>query len=87
MLDRYERQVAIHSEIWSYPAPPLPQNSDPWSVRRQVIGRLAEWLFPTWYDHQIARLLNEVGVQTEQGGKWYPQRVAYSRTRYGRRVA
>jgi hypothetical protein len=56
-------------------------------VRRCAIGELAAYLFTTWFDWEIARLLNEIGVRTEQGGSWYAQRVTDYRRTCGRRAA
>jgi hypothetical protein len=84
---RYQEQAARFLEIWKRPAPPLPQQTDPWHLRRRAIGRLAAHLFHTWYDWEIARLLTELGVRSDQSGTWYPQRVAYYRRAYGRPAA
>jgi hypothetical protein len=67
--------------------PPLPDPQAPWHQRRIQIGRLADRLFGTWYDWQIARLLNENGVRTHTGCTFYPQLVAYYRRAYGRKAA
>ncbi len=53
-LDQRERLSLVGVHL-----PPLPDPQAPWRQRRVQIGRLADRLFGTWYDWQIARLLNE----------------------------
>lgn len=67
--------------------PPLPDPQAPWGQRRVQIGRLADRLFGTWFDWQIARLLNENGVRTNTGCTFSPQLVCYYRRTYGGRAA